>query len=88
MMDSLDELITSEHPDLTLHVERFAATARDDSQNRPFQVFLAQAGETVDVPAGRPEHRDDICAGDGRNSTELMHPCVSRGKDPVLVLDA
>lgn len=121
MMDSLDDLITNNHPTLTLHIERFAATARDDSQNHAFQVFLSQTGDVVDIPAdrsvldslrpvlpdlpgscetgicgscqmrvlaGRPEHRDDILTGDDQDTTELMYPCVSRSKDPLLILDA
>lgn len=50
MVDSLDEIISTARTDLTLHVERFAATARDDSQNRAFQAFLPEAGDVVDVP--------------------------------------
>lgn len=121
MMDSVDELISDAHPDLTLHVERFAATARDDSRNQAFRVYLSQAGEVVDVPAdrsaldalrtvvpelpgscetgvcgscemrvlaGRPEHRDDILTGDERDRTGVMYPCVSRSKEPLIVLDA
>ncbi|RKR74728.1 ferredoxin-NADP reductase [Frondihabitans australicus] len=121
MMDSLDEKISNGYPNLTLHVERFAATARDDSQNRPFKVFLPQTGELVDVPAdksaldslrsvlpelpgscetgicgscemrvlaGRPEHRDDILTAAEGDRTDVMYPCVSRSKDPLLVLDA
>lgn len=121
MMDTLDALISDAYPKITLHVERFAATERDDSQNEAFQVFLAPAGEVVDVPAdssaldalrtvlpdlpgscetgicgscqmrvlaGRPDHRDDILTGDEREHGELMYPCVSRSKDPLLVLDS
>ncbi len=120
MMDSLDQMIRSSHPNITLHLERFAATARDDSHNQAFQVFLPRAGEVIDIPAemtileslrpvlpdlpgscetgicgscemrilaGTPDHRDDILTGIDREHGKRIYPCVSRSKDPLLVLD-
>ncbi|WP_165070461.1 PDR/VanB family oxidoreductase [Marisediminicola senii] len=40
------------------------------------------------VLAGRPEHRDDILTGTARERTDIVYPCVSRSRDPLLVLDA
>jgi hypothetical protein len=40
------------------------------------------------VLAGRPEHRDDILAGADRQRIDIVYPCVSRSRDPLLVLDA
>jgi len=120
MMDALDQRIGSSHPNITFHLERFLATARDDSHNRAFQVFLPRAGEVIDIPAdktvleslrpvlpelpgscetgicgscemrilaGRPDHRDDILTGTDREHGNRIYPCVSRSKDPLLVLD-
>jgi ferredoxin len=42
----------------------------------------------VRVLAGRPEHRDDILGGADRERTDIVCPCVSRSRDPLLVLDA
>jgi len=52
-MDAVAEAMTTACPHGSLHLERFAATAKDDSDNRPFQVVLPRAGATVDVPADR-----------------------------------
>lgn len=121
LMDAVSAAMPTACPQGSLHLERFAATARDDSQNRPFQVLLPHAGATVEVPAdrsmleslrdvlpdtpascgtglcgscevrvlaGRPEHRDDILDGADRERTDIVYPCVSRSRDPLLVLDA
>lgn len=53
LMDAVAEAMTTACPHGSLHLERFAATAKDDSDNRPFQVVLPRAGATVDVPADR-----------------------------------
>lgn len=53
MMNALEQVIGDEHPGLTLHLERFAPTVRDDSRNQAFQVYLAQTGDVVDVPVDR-----------------------------------
>lgn len=53
LMDAVAEAMTTACPHGSLHLERFAATAKDDSTNRPFQVVLPRAGVTVEVPADR-----------------------------------
>lgn len=121
LMDAVADAMATACPQGSLHLERFTATARDESGNRPFQVLLPQARTTVEVPAdrsmleslrdvlpdtpascetglcgscelrvlgGRPEHRDDILAGADRERTDVIYPCVSRSRDPLLVLDA
>jgi ferredoxin-NADP reductase len=40
------------------------------------------------VLAGRPEHRDDILVGTDRERIDIVYPCVSRSRDPLIVLDA
>lgn len=121
LMDAVSAAMPTACPQGSLHVERFTATVRDDSGNRPFQVLLPQSRTTVEVPAdrsmleslrevlpdtpascgtglcgscevrvlaGRPEHRDDILGGVDRERTDIVYPCVSRSRDPLLVLDA
>ncbi len=36
------------------------------------------------VEAGCPDHRTDVAA----NAAGIFHPCVSRSRDPLLVVDA
>lgn len=52
-MDAVAAAMTAACPHGSLHLERFAATAKDDSTNRAFQVVLPRAGVTVEVPADR-----------------------------------
>lgn len=40
------------------------------------------------VLAGRPDHRDDILHGPQRDRVDVIYPCVSRSRDPRLVVDA
>lgn len=121
LMDAVSEAMTTACPQGTLHLERFNATVKDDSQNQAFQVVLPSTSTVVNVPAdstmleslrgvlpdspascetgvcgscemrvlaGRPEHRDDILNGAARDRTDILYPCVSRSRDPLLVLDA
>lgn len=53
LMDAVSEQLTTAAPRATLHLERFTASAEDDSVDRPFQVVLPRTGRTVDVPAER-----------------------------------
>lgn len=51
LMDAVALAVATHCPQGTLHVERFTATTKDDSRNRPFQIVLPQAGTIVDVSA-------------------------------------
>ncbi|MGV9718515.1 PDR/VanB family oxidoreductase [Rhodococcus pyridinivorans] len=69
--------------------------------NRELLDVLEDAGLTIDnscragicgtcevrVVEGVPEHRDDILSEEERSSNEIILPCVSRSRSPVLVLD-
>jgi hypothetical protein len=50
-MDAVADEMATAWPQGSLHLERFAATVKDNSANRPFQVVLPHAGAVVDVPA-------------------------------------
>ncbi len=52
-MDAVTEAMAAACPQGSLHLERFAATVKDNSENRPFQVLLPYARATVEVPADR-----------------------------------
>ena len=41
----------------------------------------------TDVLAGRPDHRDSLLDDTERRASSCMFPCVSRSRDPLLVLD-
>jgi ferredoxin len=41
----------------------------------------------TDVLAGRPDHRDSLLDDAERRASICMFPCVSRSRDPLLVLD-
>lgn len=42
----------------------------------------------LSVLSGVPEHRDDVLDDHERDRTDVIHPCISRSKSPVIVVDA
>ncbi|MCX5302789.1 hypothetical protein OG304_04905 [Streptomyces sp. NBC_00160] len=36
---------------------------------------------------GTPDHRDTVLSGDGRDRREVIYPCVSRARSPILTVD-
>jgi ferredoxin-NADP reductase len=52
MLTAATDVGASTRPDVTVHIERFAASAGSAAGDHPFEVELARSGLTLEVPAG------------------------------------